>query len=210
MKKNNYSGRFIVFEGLDGSGQSTQAKLLKNFLIEKGINVVLTKEPTNDSCAGKKIRKILDKETKADSLGLQKLFTADRKEHLDNLIMPALKAGKFVISDRYFFSTFAYGKADGLNLQELIRINDNFLLPDLTVILDASAKICVSRIERRGIEKTLFEKEKKLSQVLENYKIFPKMFDNTIIINGEKPIREVFNQIKEVVVSKILGQSYEK
>lgn len=204
MKRNNYPGKFIVFEGLDGSGQSTQADLLRDFLIEKGLEVVLTKEPTLDSEAGKKIREILEKKAKTSPGDLQDLFVKDRGEHLENLIIPALKQGKFVISDRYIFSTLAYGTADGLDLNELIKLNDDFLLPDLTFILDVSAKICISRIEERGTGKTLFEKEAKLSKVSENYKLFPKMFDNVKIIDGEKSIEQVFEDIKKVIVSEFL------
>ncbi len=94
MQKNLYPGKFIVFEGLDGSGQSTQAGLLRDFLVEKDYQIVLTKEPTIESEAGREIRKILDEKIKSESKYLQELFTKDRKEHLDNLITPSLKEGK--------------------------------------------------------------------------------------------------------------------
>ena len=99
MKKNLYSGKFIVFEGLDGSGQSTQSKLLAGFLKKKHYKVLLTKEPTPDSEAGKKIRKILDKKLKVKPAAFQKLYAKDRKEHLGKEIVPALKKGKIVISE---------------------------------------------------------------------------------------------------------------
>jgi len=102
MLKNTNKGKFIVFEGLDGSGQSTQAGLLKDFLLEKGYEVILTKEPTIESEAGRKIRKVLDKKLNLSPKELQELFAQDRKEHLENIIIPALKQGKMVISDRYF------------------------------------------------------------------------------------------------------------
>src|SRR4030043_67748 len=123
MQKNSYSGKFIVIEGLDGSGQSTQTGLLRDFLIKKGQEVILTKEPTRDSEAGKKIKEILDEKIRIEPQKLQDLFAQDRKEHLEKLIVPALKEGKTVISDRYFFSTFAYGAADGLDLEWLIKLN---------------------------------------------------------------------------------------
>ena len=94
MQKNPYPGKFIVIEGLDGSGQSTQAELLKNFLLKEGHKVVLTKEPTQDSEAGKKIKEVLGEAIKLESQLLQELFVEDRKEHLQNLIIPALKEGK--------------------------------------------------------------------------------------------------------------------
>jgi dTMP kinase len=114
MIKNPYPGKFIVFEGLDGSGQSTQANLLKSFLTEKGLAVVLTKEPTKVSSVSQKIREVLDEKRKITPKELQELFVQDRREHLADLVIPALKENKIVISDRYFFSTFAFGSSGGL------------------------------------------------------------------------------------------------
>ncbi|MDD5047666.1 MAG: dTMP kinase, partial [Methanoregulaceae archaeon] len=109
MPDNPYKGKFIVFEGLDGSGQSTQVKLLADFLKNKNIKVLATKEPTLDSAAGRLIRKALDKKTKILPKKFQELYAQDRKEHLNKVIIPNLEKGKTVISDRYFFSSFAYG-----------------------------------------------------------------------------------------------------
>ncbi len=204
MKKNPYPEKFIVFEGLDGSGQSTQAGLLRDFLVKKGYKVVLTKEPTLDSEAGKKIRQILDKKEKISPRKLQEFFAKDRKEHLKKVIIPALKEGKIVISDRYFFSSFAYGSAAGLSLNRLIKLNNKFLLPDLTFILKVSPKVCIERIKKRNKERTLFEKKSKLARVWRIYKILPKRFENVKIIEGEKSIQEVFSQIKKVVLPQII------
>lgn len=203
MIKNSYPGKFIVFEGLDGSGQSTQAGLLRDFFINKGLEVILTKEPTKDSLTGKKIRQVLDKMTEASPRSLQELFVEDRKEHLEKLVIPALKEGKIVISDRYFFSTFAYGASDSLSLEELIDMNQEFLLPDLTIILKVSPEACVSRIEKRGSGVQLFEKAEKLKKVWQTYEILPNRFKNVYIIDGEKTINEVFNEVKSQVHSKL-------
>jgi dTMP kinase len=203
MKENLYSGKFIVFEGLDGSGQSTQASLLKNYFIKLGKEVVLTKEPTIDSEPGKKIRKSLDEEITVEPFELQKLFTEDRKEHLNNLIEPSLKDGKMVISDRYFFSTFAFGSSDKLSLDSLIDLNKEFLLPDLTILLKVSPDICVDRINKRGEGIKLFEKRDKLAKAWETYRILPDRFKNVYIVDGEKAIEEVFSQIQNIVNSKI-------
>jgi len=199
MFKNLNPGKFIVFEGLDGSGQSTQADLLKNFFIEKGYEVVLTKEPTNDSLASQEIRETLDKKLKIDPQKLQELFTQDRRDHLEKLIIPALKNGKTVISDRYFFSTFAYGVANGLDLAWLMKINDEFLIPNSSFILKVKPEICVARIEKRGGAKTLFEELEKLTKVWETYAILPNYIENTYIIDGEKSIRDVFQQVKSIL-----------
>ncbi|MFH1575832.1 MAG: dTMP kinase [Candidatus Nealsonbacteria bacterium] len=203
MFKNPNPGKFIVFEGLDGSGQSTQAVLLKDFLTQKGLEVVLTKEPTLDSEAGKKIRQALDKILEVTPRTLQELFTQDRKEHLEKLVIPSLKEGKIVISDRYFFSTFAYGVFSGLDLNWLMKINDEFLIPDLTFILKVRPETCVARIEKRGTAKTLFEEAEKLSRVWQTYAILPNHIENVYMIDGEKSIEEVFAEVKSLVHSKL-------
>lgn len=202
MQKNPYPGKFIVFEGLDGSGQSTQTKLLGDFLKKERHQVILTKEPTLASQAGKKIKKILDEKIKIEPAELQELFARDREEHLKNLILPALAKEEIVISDRYFFSSFAYG-ALNLDLTWLIQLNNNFILPDLTFFLDASAKICLERIKKRKTEITLFEKKEKLEKVRENYRTILAKFDNIYTIDGGQSIEKILKEVKEIVINKL-------
>ncbi len=201
--KNNYLGKFIVFEGLDGSGQTTQANFLKKFLEKKGYKVFPTKEPTKKSPVAKKIDEALRKNIRISPFKLQKLFAEDRGWHLKKKIIPALKKEKFVICDRYFFSSFAFGASEGLSLKKLIKLNQNFLLPDLTFILKVSPKECIKRIEKRGKGFRLFEKERKLKKVWKYYRCFPKMFENVKIINGEGKIEEVFERVKKFIEKKL-------
>lgn len=203
MIKNNYPGKFIVVEGLDGSGKSAQVDLLIDYLKQQGKEVVITKEPTVDSEAGRKVKQALKKEIVVEPLELQGLYVQDRKEHLENKVIPALKEGKFVVSSRYAFSTFAYGYSDGLDVDLLIKMNDNFLLPDLTIIVDVSPESCIDRIESRGEPKELFEKREKLAKVNEIYKRVPDMFENVVVVNGERPISDVFEDIKNITAKLI-------
>jgi dTMP kinase len=204
MQKNVYRGKFIVFEGLDGSGQTTQAGLLKDFLTNEGYKVFLTKEPTQNSSVGRKIREVLDKKTEIVSRDLQELFTQDRREHLEKEIIPALERGEMVVCDRYFFSTFAFGASTGLDLGWLIKINNDFLMPDITFLLKVSPEICVQRIEKRGEGVKFFEKKEKLAKVWETYRILPEKFENIYLINGEKSAGEVFEEIKKIIEAKVL------
>jgi len=204
MIKSDYLGKFIVVEGLDGSGKSAQVDLLIDFLKEIGKEVVITKEPTMDSEAGRKIKQALRKEIVIEPMELQKLYVEDRKEHLENKVIPALRDGKFVVSSRYAFSTFAYGSSEGLNINELIEMNKEFLLPDLTIIVDTNPESCIERIEGRGEPKELFEQKEKLTKVNEVYKKIPNMFENVIIVDGEKSIEQVFEQVKRVVFSHLI------
>lgn len=205
MIKNTYPGKFIVVEGLDGSGKSSQVELLVNFLKNlpaqsgKSKEVILTREPTKDSNAGRKIEQVLDGKVVMEPLELQKLFSKDRMEHLEHKVIPALKEGKFVVSSRYAFSSFSYGAGEGLDLNELIEMNNNFLLPDITIIIDVLPEHCVERIEERGEPKKYFEKLEKLEKVNEFYKKMPGIFENIHVVEGEKPIDEVFDDIKKLV-----------
>ncbi|PIW75672.1 MAG: dTMP kinase, partial [Candidatus Portnoybacteria bacterium CG_4_8_14_3_um_filter_44_10] len=167
-----------------------------------GREVILTKEPTMDSEAGRQIRAILDEKIKIEAAEIQRLFVQDRKEHLDNLIIPALRAGKIVISDRYFFSTLAFGAVSS-NLEWLIGLNKDFLLPDMTFLLLVRPEICVDRIIKRGEGVKLFEKLPTLEKVYKNYQIIAERFENIHVVNGEESAEEVFEEIKNEI-SKLL------
>src|SRR3990167_3904425 len=199
MIKSNYLGKFIVIEGLDGSGKSAQIDLSIDYLKKIGKDVVVTKEPTMDSEAGKKIKQALRQEIKVEPLELQSLYVQDRKEHLENKVIPALKEGKFVVSSRYSFSTFAYGGADGLDVDLLVQMNNNFLLPDLTIVIDVSPESCIQRIESRGEDKELFEIKEKLEKVSTIYRKLPEIFEHVAVISGERPIEEVFENTKKEI-----------
>ncbi len=140
-------------------------------------------------------------EIKIEPLQLQQLYVQDRKEHLENKVIPALEGGKFVVSSRYFFSTIAYGHAEGLDVALLTGMNSNFLLPDITFVIDVSVESCLKRIEGRGEDKEYFEQKEKLTKVNEVYKKLPAMFDNVVMINGEKAINEVFEEIKKEILT---------
>jgi len=184
---------------LDGSGQSTQAALLKEFLEkEKKISVVLTKEPTNQPPIGTLIRQILKKEINVDPLTLQLLFCADRAEHLKNVIEHALKNNQWVISDRYFFSTIAYGSLN-LNFDWLIKLNENFLMPDIIFLLKVKPETCLKRIDKERGKREFFEELDKLKKVWKGYQLLTKKFSNVKVINGEKSIKEVFSKIKKEI-----------
>ncbi|MBW1992587.1 MAG: dTMP kinase, partial [Deltaproteobacteria bacterium] len=132
-------GFFIVLEGVDGAGKSTQARLLAEALKQRHYQVVLTREPW-DSPAGKKIREYLNGPcrhlTPQEELAL---FMADRREHVETVIRPALRQGRVVISDRYYFSSAAYQGALGLDPQWILTEHEAFALPpDLVIFLTLS------------------------------------------------------------------------
>lgn len=210
MKKNPYPGKFIVFEGLDGSGQSTQAAKLVDFLntpdqkLKLGhTGVELTKEPTS-SLIGGLIRSQLTHDWKSSPECLQLLFSADRAHHLEKDIIPLLDRGVTVVCDRYFFSTIAYGSL-GSDKEWLLGLNKNFLLPDITFLLKVSPQICVERIQRSRYGIGLFEQEDTLSKVWENFNKLAGDFENTHVINGEGPVDNIHKEIVDILTKKWLN-----
>ncbi|TSC82147.1 MAG: dTMP kinase [Parcubacteria group bacterium Gr01-1014_20] len=196
-------GKFIVFEGPDGSGQSTQSQLLKNYLESKNYQVVLTKQPTKESEASKKISDILNHRITATPEEFQQLFVDDRKEHLEKLILPSLNEGKVVVSDRYFFSSLAFGSLN-CDLEWLIGINKGFPIPDKTFILDVSPEVCVERIMSRGLPVQFFETKEKLGKVMENYRKAATRFPGVHLVSGERPIdvihQEILSKLENILI----------
>ena len=210
MKKNLYKGKFIALEGLDGSGQTTQVNLLKNYLTQEGYKVILTKEPTWDNEAGKWVNNTLrqNKQLNPDELKtLQEKFAEDREWHQKNRVEPALKQGKIVITDRSQFSSFAFGAASGVDIKYLFSLNDKFINPDIVIILKVSPSTCIARIQKRGEKEALFEKEKQLEKVWNIYEKLAKKFKNIIVVNGEKTIEEIHKNIKILLTEKGLIKS---
>jgi len=127
-------------------------------------------------------------------LSLQLLFCADRSEHLNKVIKPALLKNQWVISDRYFYSTIAYGSLN-LDIKWLIKLNENFLKPDIVFLLRVRPEICLKRIDTNRGKREFFEEKKKLEKVLKTYETLSHYFSNIEILNGEKSIFEIHQQI---------------
>ncbi|HOA47668.1 MAG TPA: dTMP kinase [Candidatus Paceibacterota bacterium] len=200
MFKNPYPGKFIVFEGIDGSGKSTQAGLLFHYLKERKKRVHSTSEPTQYLIGGL-IKSWLAKDWQSTPDCLQLLFAADRAYHLDKEIIPLLKKGVTVVCDRYSLSTLAYGALE-LDLDWLITLNQNFIAPDVTFLLNTPPKICLERMQKERFFLNLFEEEKKLKKIWQNYQRLTKKYKNIYTINGEKSIEEVSKEIKKILKIK--------
>lgn len=148
----NKRGYFITFEGGEGTGKSTQIKLLADFLEKKGVVTVLTKEPGGTE-VGQDLRKILvtGEPDKMDAVAEALLYYADRRIHMTKKVWPALEQGKWVLSDRFADSTVAYQyygynkKIDKSILQDLYNLAVGDFKPDLTILLDIDPQIGLSR-----------------------------------------------------------------
>jgi dTMP kinase len=158
-------GAFICIEGLDGSGKTTQAKILVEKL-RKSRAAVYTAEPSRGQI-GDFIRKsCLYSEKRLPTIIEALLFAADRVEHLSNEIVPALKEGKIVVSDRYLYSSLAYQGSSGLDLEWIERINIHALRPDLAVFIDVPPRTVMQRLKP---EKSVMETLETQNRVREIY-----------------------------------------
>jgi len=199
------AGKFIVFEGIDGCGKSTQLKLISSYLFEsdKSNHIFLTREPTAISKYGDEVRRLLKESSdiKKDQKEFTSLYIKDRKFHVKKQILPMLKQGVIVLCDRYKYSTFAYQLAQGADLNYLLKQHENLIKPDLVIVFDISAEEAMKRISKNTTSRDVFEKKQFLEKVRENYLKMPDIFkdENIVIINGKGEKEEVFKKIKEKV-----------
>ncbi|MEM9835320.1 MAG: dTMP kinase [Bacteroidota bacterium] len=165
---------FIVFEGLDGSGKTTQMELLRDYLLSTGERVHLTAEPT-EWRAGKIIRDVLEHRETAHPQTVAALFAADRIEHLhrpETGILARLAAGEVVIASRYYFSSLAY-QSEYSNIEWIAALNDQAKQTrpaDITFFLDLAPEISLERIQQNRDQIDLFENKEKLTKVRADFK----------------------------------------
>jgi dTMP kinase len=148
------SGTFITFEGIDGSGKSTQLRLLARYLQEANCEVVLTREPGGTPVGVRLRGALLDVHEEVDPLTELLVFAADRAQHVRRVLRPAIAAGKVVISDRYADATVAYqGAGRGFApelIAEIVQLATEGLKPDLTLLFDLSVEESAARTSRRS------------------------------------------------------------
>jgi dTMP kinase len=150
-------GTFITFEGIDGSGKSTQLKLLGNFLRARGCDALLTREPGGTTLGLRLRAALLDAMEEVDPLTELLVFAADRAQHVRRMLRPALAAGRVVISDRYADATVAYqGAGRGFSpelISQIVQLATEGLKPDLTLLFDVSIEESTHRTTRRSTNK---------------------------------------------------------
>lgn len=198
MKK----GILIVFEGIDGSGKSTQAEILLERLQEEDFDAVYFREPSK----GKWGRKIKKKALHSDSLSPEEeldLFQKDRRENVEKNLKPALKKKRVVILDRYYYSTIAYQGAKGIDEKMIRRMNEEFVVePDLVFIFDIDPQKGLERIENRKKKDKLFEREDYLVKVREIFRSFKgEKFRHIDALKSKEEIRK---EIEEIALPIIL------
>ncbi len=201
---------FITFEGVEGSGKSTQAELLKVFLLKQGHEVALTREP-GWGALGRLIRKMLleEKDLDLDPLAELYLFCADRTQHVRDFIKPMLKEGYIVICDRFTDSTIAYqGYGRRIDLELVERVSKTAALslkPDLTILLNLPVRVGLSRLEKRSGKTKIDEEPVEFHErVRSGYiSIAQKEPKRIKVVNATRDIDEVQEEIRTVVLGRL-------
>jgi dTMP kinase len=188
-------GLFIALEGIDGSGTTTHTRLLSKWLVNKGLEVMQTHEPTNYRI-GRLLREILRDASVPPAVDAL-LFAADRVDHTIHRIQPALDQGKIVITDRYIESSVAYQSSSGLQQEWVFTLNQFALQPDLTILLDIPPEVSLRR-KRKQKPKEKFEQVAFLTKVRQVFLARAKEQGFTVI-NAEQSIKEVQNQIQKLI-----------
>ena len=200
LPKRDDSGLFIVIEGIDGTGKSTQAKMLQSALENDGHTVILDHEPTNGTY-GKMLRDsaITGRLSPQEELDL---FHKDRRQHVDNLILPELEKGNIVILDRYYFSTMAYQGQRGFDRTELRATNEAFApIPDILFILDLPVEVALERIGGRGDTANEFEQCDALQYCRDTFlSVSDEPFAH--VISSENSIEEIHAEMVSIVLEK--------
>ncbi len=191
MSKTAIPGGFLIaIEAIDGAGKTTLARGVAAALARSGVVVATSKEPTQGQF-GQKLRAsaavgrfLPDEELR--------LLLADRREHVNQLIKPALDRGELVILDRYYFSNAAYQGAEGLDVDEILRANEAFApAPDLVLVLDIAPSISLKRVAGRGDFANHFEREDTLSRCRAIFLKLATRYRHAKVIDARKPATEV-------------------
>jgi dTMP kinase len=192
-------GRFIVLEGPDKSGKSTQARLLLRHLRRQGLACLHTREPGGTGLAEAIRAVLLDPHQKIAPLAELFLYEASRAQHTREKILPALKKGSWVLCERYTLATFAYqGHARGLSMamiRTLDRIATGGLRPDLTIVLDIPESEFASRDRGRKLDRLERESLAFRKRVREAYRRLARTEPGCVLINGRRPLAEVHEEI---------------
>jgi dTMP kinase len=189
-------GLFICVEGLDGCGKTTQTKLLVRKLRKIGWDAVYTAEPSRGKI-GQFIKKYcLHGEKRTFPIVEALLFAADRFEHVEREVIPALNEGKIVVSDRYVYSSLAYQGATGLDLKWIEMINEHAIRPDLAIFVDVEPEAVIKRLKPK---KSVMENLETQRKVREVYVKFVEKGE-LVRIDGNKSTKEVADDILKVVL----------
>ncbi len=198
-----YKGKFIVFEGPDRCGKSTQANMLNKYLTSLGFDVVITREPGGDSVAEEIRRILLDPTNTVSPMAELLLYEASRAQHTEQKIIPALEAGQIVICERYTMSSCAYqGYGRGIDMEIINRLNSiatRNVKPDLTLVFLMSDKYFTERGEYLFSDRLELEDEAFRHKMRRGYREVAAKTENAVIIDADRPVAEIEASVLEEI-----------
>lgn len=217
FRKNPHKGLYIALEGIDGSGKTTQAEALESYFLNIGKKVTKTSEPRVDLPGGDVIMQYFKSEISLSAFAFQHLASSNRVINQDQVVIPALKKGRVVITDRCFWSAVPYGLMDQgiyfsrknadliLVTQSLLSHYNQFIVPDIVFYIDISAETGLNRSlkkkDRRKLD--IYEKKEKLEKVVKGYRWLVKKYKSEfLVIDGERKV----NDITKSIISHIMNR----
>ena len=207
---------FITFEGINGSGKSTQVKLLHKYFLENGKTSILTKGIGGGGEFCMEIRRILCTTKSIDNLTELFLLYASRNEHVKNVLLPAIQEGKHIVCDRYVDSSYAYQCNGDAKMVELLKIFHKAIkapIPDITFFIDIPVSVSEARlaplvydamVQGAGYKKYDEIKTEDMQKIVNNYKKLADLFPDRIYrIDGTKSIKDIHNEIVNIIEAKL-------
>ena len=216
-------GTFITFEGIDGSGKSTQLRLLGNFLRANGCDLLLTREPGGTTLGLRLRAALLDAMEEVDPLTELLVFAADRAQHVRRMLRPALEAGRVVISDRYADATVAYqGAGRGFSTElitQIVQLATEGLKPDLTLLFDVSIEESTNRTTRRSTSRAASGKAPRDRLDIEHADFHTRVRDAYLqialaepervkLIDTSGPVEHTHDRVKEIIVPYLQSRGH--
>jgi len=212
-------GTFISFEGIDGSGKSTQLRLLGNFLHAHGCDALLTREPGGTTLGLRLRAALLDAMEEVDPLTELLVFAADRAQHVRRMLRPALESGRVVFSDRYADATVAYqGAGRGFSpelISQIVQLATEGLKPDLTLLFDVSIEESTIRTTRRSNNKTLTRDRLDIEHADFHTRVRDAYLQIALaepqrvkLIDTSGPVERTHERVKEVIVPYLQSKGH--
>ena len=216
-------GTFITFEGIDGSGKSTQLRLLNNFLRARGCNALVTREPGGTTLGLRLREALLDAMEEVDPLTELLVFAADRAQHVRRKLLPALESGAVVISDRYADATVAYqGAGRGFPpelISQIVQLATGGLKPDLTLLFDVTIDESTSRTTRRSTSKNPGARSARDRLDIENAEFHARVRaaylrladaepERFKVIDTSGPVEQTHHRVKQIIVPFLSSRNF--
>lgn len=203
FKEHNFTGKLIAVCGTDGVGKTTQIELMKNYITEKGYEVLLTKQPTQESRDMPIFQRYIfspEERAKIDYRALVCILSGDRLQHIHEVIKPALEKGQIVITDRYIFTMIATMRARGYRNESWVYdLCKHVILPDITFLFDVPYEVAEKRIRARKEWKEAYIEREHLIRYQNEFRILGSEANMKVVDTSNEDTQVAFSKIKTMI-----------